>query len=893
MREREHAGDKVRDGIFDVSAAREVDEELQFHLAMRVRELVAQGMTPDEAERVARGRFADMTRIASECRELAERREQRVKRTRYVTNLVQDMHFALRMLRRRPAFALLATLTIALGIGAATAIYSVVDGVMLRPLPFADAGRLVAIWVTDEGFRKDATLNSMWDRIVLGHEEFDAIREHTTTVRDAALWATSASLTTDEGGRPERLATVLATSNMLRTLAVQPALGRGFLPGEDALNGPPVAMVSWEAWQNRWHGDSALVGRSLLLDGQQFTVVGVLPRGLRIDRTALAAPVWIPAFRDSSDLPERHNRSYRALARLKPGITVAAANADVSRAFKSRAQARGDTATANAVNARVEQWQMDETRTVRASLWIVFGAVVLLMLIACVNVATLMLGEAARREAEMSARIALGASPSRIARQLLTEGLAISTLGALAGVALAYAGVRALVALAPPKLPGIDDVHVDARVLLFAAVAALATGLLFGLAPAVVTARDSGRLSTRVGIGQTPRGARRLQHGLIATEVMLSMVLLVGCTLLGRSLLRLTSTPPGFNPANITVVRLAQDMNFWRDDARMQAFSENATRALQSVPGVTDVVAASSAPFAQGNSSSPVRSDVREYDGRRGENAQQRYVQPNYFRALEIPVLAGRSIDASDGKGAELVIMVSEAEARRDWPNTSPLGHKLFWQGKWRTVIGIVGDIKYAQLSRDNEPMVYVPLAQQPSVNVLLVKSTLPAANLDRAIRARLRDIDPSVAVDKVDVLPTLIGRSYADERYRALLSSLFGILAAVLAMVGIFGVASRAVARRARENGIRVALGATARALTMLLVRETLVGVLVGLVVGLPIAMFTARLLSPYLFGIRAGDPVTFAAAVLVLSTTALAAVLWPARRAGRADPATVLRSE
>lgn len=890
----DRTGEPLPEPIFERSAADEVAEELQFHIDMRARELVAQGLAPPVAERAARERFADLDRVTAECHQLAGQREQSVKRTRYVRNLVQDIHFALRMLRRRPAFAFLAIMTIGLGIGAATAIYSVVDGVMLRPLPFNESGKLVAIWVTEQRFHDDPTLFSWWDRIVLGQEEFEAVRQKTTTVHDVALWGRGVmTLTTDAGS--ERVPELRVTANLLNTLQVRPALGRAFLPGEDVLNGPHIAMISWESWQGRWHGDSSIIGRSIMADKTPYTVVGVLPRGLRMDRSAPIADIWEPALQDSSDMIVKHNRSYAALARLNAGVTVAQANADVSRAIAASATDARGPVKGKGIAARVEQWQVDQTRTVRASLWILLGAVMLLLLIACVNVATLMLGEAARREPEIAARAALGAAPSRIARQLLTESVAIALAGASVGVLLAIAGTRVLVAMAPAKIPGLDDVRIDWRVLAFTIACALATGILFGIVPTLVLLRKGRNVSVRIGTGQTARGARTLQHGLIAVEIALSLVLLVGCTLLGRSLERLTAVAPGFDAKGLVALKLTQDREFWRDDDRMQRYFTLSVRELAAIPGVTSVTASSGVPFTGNSSSSPVKSDVKEYGPEEsGTNAQQRSIFANYFSVMHIPILAGRAFNDGDHQGSELVAIISEAEARRDWPSVAALGRRIFWQGKWRTIVGIVGDVKYEQLSRADEPTIYVPFAQYTNGNMTFaLRYSGDVAAMERPARERLRPLDAAVSVASATGVATLIGKSYGEERYRALLASLFGILAGALAAIGVFGVVSRAAARRTRESGIRIALGAPAAALTRMLLRETMVGVVLGLAIGIPAAFTGSRLLAPYLFGVTASDPLAFGIATVALIAGALLATLPPARRAAKVDPAVVLRSE
>ncbi|MGH7592289.1 MAG: ABC transporter permease, partial [Gemmatimonadales bacterium] len=833
------------------------------------------------------------TRIEKECRQLAQQREHAVKRTRYLTNLVQDMHFALRMLRRRPGFAVLATVTIALGIGAATAIYSVVDAVMLRPLPFNDPGQLVAVWITEQKFRTDPTLTSWWDHIVVGSNDYTTMQAGAHALTDIALWGSSGS-TLIAGTSAEQISTVKVSSTLLHTLRVRPVLGRGFLPGEDVLNGPHVTMISWEAWHDRWNSDSAVIGQSITLNTRNYTIVGVLPGGLRLDRSQPPVPVWLPALQDSSDIAAMHNRSYHMLARLVPGHTLKEANAEASRLFHASAASWGDAYHANGVAARVEQWQVDQTRGVRASLWILAAAVGLLLLIACANVATLMLGEAVRREPEIAARASLGAGPSRIARQLMTESLTIALLAAILGTAIGWAATHLLVSFAPARIPGLADVRLDLRVLAFAVTCAIVTGVIFGILPALMLLRRGIRTTVRIGAGQTTRGRGLLPYGVIAVEIALSLVLLVGCSLLGHSLLRLTAVDPGFGVNDLTVVGIAQQGVFWRDDNRERRYFNAALREVATIPGVVSATAASQAPFTGGGSSSPVKVDTKTYAGNETEgNSQQRAVMPGYFRTMGIPVLAGRAFDEQDREGGELSIIVTETEARRDWPNESPIGHRLFWQGKWRTVVGLVGDIKYSQLSRDAEPMVYIPFDQDVGANVIMIRTRGTVAGLDKAVTARLKPLDPAASVESVTPMTGMIGQSYAEERYRALLSSLFGALASVLAAVGIFGVISRTVARRTREAGIRLALGAPGPALTRLMMRDGMISAAIGLSTGLIGALGVSHLLAPYLFGVSKHDPLAFAGSVLLLALATLIATVPPARRASRVDPALVLRSE
>jgi putative ABC transport system permease protein len=885
-------GEPLPDPIFPPTPAQEVADELTFHVDMQMRELIALGVEPAAARARAVEQFRDLDRVGDECRRIAEHRDTVAGRLRFLGNLRQDIHFALRMLKRRPAFAVLAILTIALGIGAATAIYSVVDGVMLRPLPFNDPGKLIAIWITEQRFHDDPTLASWWDQIPLGAEDYQALQQ-AHSFRDVALFSRGGGTLVTPGGS-RQVNTVEATSNLLATLGLRPAIGRGILPGEDALNGPRVALLSWEMWQSAWHGDTSVLGHSVRFGSQDYTIVGVLPRGLRLDRTLPIGALWTAALTDSQDIPARHNRDYAALARLVPGYTTAQANAEATAMLRaSTAAARGET-KAKGVGARVEQWQLDQARGVRASLWILFSAVVLLLLIACANVATLMLGEAVRREREISARLALGAGPWRIARQLLTESVTLALVGAALGAALGWVGMKLLVSMAPARIPGLSDVRLDLRVLGFAVVCALSTGLLFGLVPAMLLLRRGTRGIVRVGAGQTGRDVRWGQHVVIGVEVALSLVLLVGSSLLGHSLRQVATVDPGFNVRDLRVIETVQQSGFWRDEDRVRNYYTHGVHELAAIPGVVAVSDNSLTPFNGNSSSSPVKVDDKTYaDGESEGNSQQRHVPPGYFRTLGIPLLAGRDFGDQDRKGGELSIIVSETEAHRDWPSRPPLGHRLYWQGKWRTVVGMVGDVQYAKLTRDYEPTVYLPFDQEVSGGEFVVRVRPGIAGIDAAIHQRLSSIDAGVIVDSIKSMRDMVGHSYAEERYRALLSSLFGSLAGVLAAIGIFGVLSRSVARRMREAGIRVALGAPSSALTRLLLRDVLTGVGAGLLAGIGASLLVARLLAPYLYGVTTHDPVAFGGSVVLIGVATGLATLPPARRASRVDPAQVLRME
>jgi putative ABC transport system permease protein len=800
--------------------------------------------------------------------------------------MLNDLRFALRTLRRRPGFTMLAVATIALGIGAATSIYSVVDGVLFRPLPFREPGRIVAIWQTFPRWRSEPILASMWDHISLSIPELRDLRAQQSMFTDVGAWSGSAALLTSAEA-PEQVRVTRASPSLLPVLGVQPMLGRNFLPGEDTPVGARVTMLSYESWQARFAGDPRVLGKSVRFDDVPYTIIGVLPPGLTLGRAGTPAPFWVPIGQDSNDFARRDNHSYFAIGRLKPGVSRERAQPEVDRILRG-------TTEPSVKGVHLLDWQRDQTRDARAPLIILFAAVGLLLLVACVNVATLMLGEAAGREHEMAARMALGAASGRVIRQLLTESVTLATAGAALGSLLAWWGTKALVALAPPGIPGLSAVRMDLRVLCFALIAAVATGVLFGLAPAVTLARSRPGLLLRAGTGQSARGRGPLQRLLVAFELAVSVVLLIGAGLLARSLDKVTAVSPGFRTDHLLVVRPSYPRSVALDSVARRAFHAHLAERLTALPGVTAVAGSSNPPFAGGWSSASIEVEGRPLPpGAQLPEVQQRTVLPNFFAVAGIPVLAGRSLDVGDGAGAPLVLVVSESMARRDFPTESAIGKRIRFQRMWRTIVGVVADIKYKKLSSTDEPTVYVPAAQRDFGVAFLIRTSVDPTTLVTAVRAAVREVEPRATVSTADVMSDLLRKSFAEERYRTVLISIFGVLAGVLACVGMYGVTARSVAQRTREMGIRMALGATSGALVRLIVSYTVAGVLLGVMVGLAGAAGASRLLAPFLFGVSTLDPATYAGVLVLLALVSLVASWLPAQRASRVEVASVLRGE
>lgn len=807
------------------------------------------------------------------------------QQTWLMESVLLDLRFAVRSLRRRRVFTSVAIATIALSIGAATSIYSVVDGVLFRSLPYHTAGKLVTIWQTETTRRSATMLNSFWDRVPLDYTDFITWRQKQTSFTSVGVWTGFAAMRTDLD-TPEQVVGARVSPGFFDVFGVHPLLGRAFMPGEDVAGGPRVTMLGYDVWISQFGGQRDVIGKLVRFDDKPYEIIGVLPKGFTIERGKAGYPFWIPAGQSTGDVGKR-NRSFRAVGRLKPDVSVEQASLETQQLLDA-----SGPATPHGV--RISDFVRDETRDVRAPLLLLLGAVGLLLMIACVNIATLLLGEAATRDLEISARAALGASRGRILRQLLTESLLLATLGAAFGVLLAWWGTKTIVALAPDRIPGIGAARVDGRVLLASFVAAGATGILFGIAPAL-TLSTAGPASLLRG-ATTLRGGGRLQRTMIAVELALSVVLLVGAGLLSRSLQKLSAVDPGFRTDRLLALQIRGRGEYWKDTARLRAYYAQALPRLKALPGVEGVTVATTVPFGGSTSSSPYLLPG-EGDAERlahKHEVQQSTVGEDYFALLGIQLIAGRGFSNEDRETTERVAIITEAAARRDFPIETAIGKRVLYHGEWVTIVGVVRDVKLTRLSADVQPGIYTPMSQHPDeLPNFVMRTRGDAGSMTTAAREALRGIDPTIAPVRVDVVSDLVTRSFGEERFRTALIVLFGAMAALLAAVGLFGVTARAVSRRTREVGIRVALGAETRAVVALIVNQTLKGAAVGVAAGVLVAFLASRALRPYLFGVTTRDPVTYAAILAFLVLVSALASWLPARRATKVDPMRVLRSE
>lgn len=804
---------------------------------------------------------------------------------RFIEAIGIDVRFALRSLRRRPVFAVIAVGTIALSIGAATAMYSVVDGVLFRSLPYRDADRIVQVWQTDEVSRRQSVLAANWDRVPLDYTDFLVWRERQRSFAGVAVWSGFGAIIAGPNG-PEQAIGTRVSPGLFELLGVAPVTGRTFSRGEDVIGGPHVAMISYETWQSHHGARPDIIGRTLLFDNKPYQIIGVLPPGFTLERGKPGARYWVPAGQEPGDVGKR-NRSFFAIGKLRPGVSVEQAMTETQQLLSTQ-----DAAGAPSAGVRIANFVREETREVRRPMLVLLGAVAVLLIISCVNIAALLLGEAATRDVEVSARIALGASRGRIIAQLLTESVLLSVLGSALGVAVAWASIRGIIALAPAKIPGILGVHVDARVLAAATLVTIATGIVFGLAPALTLARTGAARLLRSASATRSGGA--LQRSLVATELALCVVLLVAAGLLTRSLQRLSAVDPGFRTEGLLTVRLSLS-RYWEDSIGVTGFYRDVVPRIAAVPGVVGVTATSEVPFTGRSSSSPylLVGEGPEALRARKHQVQQRVVLDNYFSTMGIPIAHGRGFDETDRATTEPVAIISEAAARRDFPDTSPIGQRVMYQGKWRRIIGVARDTKVGKLSVEAQPSIYTPMSQRFSLLDIVVRTAGDPAALTPSIRRITQDTGPRFAITDIQIMDDLIRTSFGEERFRTVLVALFASIAALLVTIGTFGVTARAVARRTREVGIRVALGSTTTSVVSLIVRQTMVFVIIGIAIGLAAALIASRLLTPYLFGVTGTDPVTYGAILLLVGAVALFACWLPARRAGSVAPAIVLRSE
>ena len=871
----------------DVGA--EVDDELAFHVDMLTNDLIASGRTPDEARREAMERFGDVASVRERCYDISTHHEAHVRRIELFATLWQDVKYAARSLRRTPGFAVVVLLTLALGIGATTAMFSVVRGVLLRPLPYPQAERVVRI--TPGGVGKD-------HGNVSAIEMNDWSNDLTTmsAVGGFRQWETGSVF--GDGPEPMYVKTTHVTAGFFPALGTRPELGRTFQPSDTVQGANHVAVVSHAFWQNQLGGDPGVIGHTIRLSSEPYTVLGVMPAGFNFPTPEAA--VWLPSSLMGEDDvgAGRVARWMDVVARMKPGVTPAQARADVEK-LEARLAESFPESNAGWTTADVERVRDTIVGPVRRGLLVLLGAVGLVLLVVCVNVANLMLVRGTARERELSLRAAIGAGRARLMRLLLTESVLLALAGGLLGVIAAWWAVHALIALSGHYLPRAADIRIDATVLIFAVVISLVTGALFGLWPAL---RASAGTSSAGGLREDTRGsvgsggANRARALLVTTEVALAVVLVVGAGLMVRSFERLTSADPGFRPENVLLLRF----NFPDPppDAPPSYRRERRQRVVDrvaQVPGVVSVGATKIAPLTGGRGEAHPFTVPGHPPAKPGEEPQVTLLPatPGYLKTMGIPLLAGQDFDLSSGDSTSgSVAIISKQMADRVWPGESAVGQTFVFANIPTRVVGVAGDVRSARLDSIGGFDAYVPDRLMPrSAMALVVRTKGDPALMENSVRAAIREVNPGQAFAEVVPFTAKVSEAASTQRFFTVLVAIFGALALALAAVGLYGVVSYTVRQREREMAVRLALGAPPARVMGLMLRQGMTPVVVGLVVGLVAAIASTRVLRSLLFEVSVSDPMTYVVVFVLLGAVALVASYVPSRRAARVAPGVVLR--
>ena len=881
----------------------ELNDEMRFHFQHLVEKNMQSGLSRDEAIRRAQLVFGGVDQVKEECRD--------ARGVDFIEALLHDIRFGVRVLLRSPGFSLVAVLTLALGIGANTAIFSVVNAVLLRPLAYRDSPSLVNIWgkLEQQGLPLLPTSEpEYWDLL-----------EHNESFSQIAAYSPggNANLTRADA-RPLHVTEAGATASLFPLLGVTPVLGRTFAPDEDQPGHSHFVLLSYALWQNQFGGDPNIVSQSIHLDGEVYSVLGVLPKQFSLGGKQ---DLWVPLGLDHAKPQDRGSHYLPVVARLKPGVTAAQASGTLVRF----ADYLRRTYPANYGNSQksfdVFMVPMKEQLTgrLRPALLVLLGAVAFVLLIACANVANLQLAHASSREKELAVRTAMGAGRPRLVRQLLTESLLLGLAGGLLGLVLAYWGVAALRALAPPNTPRLDEVRLDWVVLAFTFGVSLLTGLFFGLAPAWHVARTD----LRETLNESGRGAsasaatRRLRAALVVSELAVAVVLLVGAGLLIRSFDHLLSVSPGFQTQRVLTVELSLPDKIYPDGAPVRNFFAQLLARMNTLPGIQSAGAVSEMPLTNSyNSGSVYFEDATVPDLPRDPTLQnlpymeidQRVATPGYFQTLQIPLVRGRLFSDGDKDDAPLVVLVDEDFAHRFWPHGDAIGHRVAIDAipkskplmpRWRTIVGVVAHVKHYGLDVKGREQIYTSQPQplyggySPRTMTLAVRTSLDPAGVTGAIREQVLAIDKDLPVYNVATMSQLVSDSVAQPRLNLALLSAFAGLALVLAAVGVYGVMAYGVTQRTHEFGIRMAIGASPASVVKQVFLEGGRLAIFGLALGLLAAFALTRLMASLLFGVTPTDPATLGAAAALLALVALAACYIPARRATRVHPLVALRHE
>ncbi len=860
---------------------RELDEEIRAHLELEEEDRRADGLFPGEARHAARRAFGNITLRREESREMWIYRSLEI--------LLQDIRYGLRMLRKNPGFTAIAVLTLALGIGANSALFSILHAVLLRPLSYSQPERLVIL----SEMRHDGAAMSV------AYPNFQDWAQRTQSFEPLAAFQRSFVNWTGEG-EASRLNASIVSWNLFELLGVQPQIGRPFAAADDQAGAAPVTLLTHEFWERAFGADPGVVGRSLTFDGMKFTVIGVLPPRFRFFRADDVFTVFGPLLTPRNGFLDRGNHfGIRVLGRLKSKSSLAAASSEMD--TLAAALAREYPATNSGNGARVAALDRYFVADVRPALLVLFGAVFFVLLIACANVANLLLARAAGREKEMAVRAAMGAGRNRLLRQLLTESLLIAGLGAAAGLLLARWTLVAMLSLVPEGIPRLDEARLDSTVLAFTMGIAVLTGIFFGLFPALRAFRASPQGGLKAGGGGSTGGTARNRPGkaLLAAEVALALALLISAGLMIRTMAALSGEDLGFRPQNLLTLEFDLAGETYTAVRRTE-FCDRLLEKLRAVPGVDSAALTLSLPvegsrwgsiFIVGDKPAPPRAEL--------PSAAFTPVSDAYFQTMGIRLLRGRTFSAADQAKAPEVTVINERLARTFWPGEDPIGKRLKqgWpedKNPWREVIGVVADVKMEGADQDTPLQSYLPLGQESVRHLALVlRSRQDPSSYARAVSTAIRSLDPNLPVYRVRPMEEILSQAVQSHKFTMALLSIFAILALALAAVGIYGVISHGVAQRKQEIAIRLALGAQPRQVLRMVLGQGIRYAAVGTVLGLAGSMGLSRLLKSLVYGVRALDPLTYSIVTLLMVGVALLACAVPAWRAMRVDPLVALRFE
>ena len=808
--------------------------------------------------------------------------------------LLSDLRFGIRMLFKNPVFTAVCIIALALGIGANTAIFSVVNAILLRPLPFKDADRLVMVW--EHSFKTGNDRNVASPADLLDWQAQNQVFE----LMGAGVDFSSLKVNMTGFGEPQDLQMQYATPDLFNVLGLNAEIGRTFT-AEEGANGPDAVILSHRMWQNVFGSDRGLIGKPIKLNDHDYTVVGVMPPSFQFGQTK--PDVWLPlSINPAINYRQRSGRYLTVVGRLKPGVTVSQAQAQMSTIAKNLEQQYPQFNSRWGVNLVPLYEQI--VGNVRVPLLLLLGTVLLVLLIACANVANLLLARATVRQKEIAVRTAMGASRWRIMRQLLTESVALSFVGGLAGLLLAMWGVNILVALSPGNIPRLQNVGIEPRVLFFTLGVSLLTGIIFGLVPAVENSRSNINETLRDGGRGTTGGRRsRITRGaFVVTETAVALILLICSGLMIKSFIRLQSTKPGIDPDSVLTMRISLPRSQYGTNDRLTGFFSELNRRLEAIPGVQSAGAISFIPFA-GTGSATGFTIVGRPEPAAGDQPVTgvSVVEPHFFRTLSIPLIKGRELTENDTGDASRVLLINETLAQKYFPNEDPIGKRLMisWDRSdgSEEIVGVVGDVHQDGLSTEVKPMIYWPSARTPySTMSIAIRATGNPMNFVSAVKEKVHSLDPNLPLADLKPMEDWMSDSIAQPRFNTQLLTIFAVVALILAGVGIYGVMAYSVTQRTQELGIRMALGAQQSEAIKLVISQAMTLAAMGVAIGLIVAFVLAKLLTSFsslLFNVKATDPLTYIQMAVTLLAIALLASFFPARRATKVDPMIALRSE